>query len=266
MQQTTLIKDQTVKMMTYEAIDFIRSNYDGNTVLACFSGGKDSIVTEYLLKLSGIPYKLNSTLTGIDPPQVTKFIRSNYPHCSFVMPHQSFWHLITTTNPPAATGRGIKWCCTKIKEAPSEIIPIKNRFLGIRAEESPHRAKYGRINNIKDQKHFYPIFHWKEWQVWEFIEYYNLPYPKLYDEGLDRIGCVICPNHYGRHDFYRTRWPKHFECFEKYVNIWWNKRKKQGKDMWHSSVVDFLSDWYEGKFYYYRPNAKSINDVPLLFN
>lgn len=242
--------------MVDEAIDFIRYNYDDYPVLVCFSGGKDSIVTEHLVKLSRIKYHLNSTLTGIDPPQVTQFIRKYYPHCSFVRPRQSFWHLLTTHNPPGGTGRGIKWCCTKIKENPSNVIPIKNRFLGIRAEESPSRAKYGRINELKDQKHFYPIFHWKEWQLWEFIDCYNLPYPKLYDEGLDRIGCVICPNHYGRHEFYRQRWPKHFECFEKYVRIWWDKRVSQGKNMWYSNVEEFLENWYAGNFYYYKPDEK----------
>lgn len=261
MQQSTFIQEQRLDKAVDEAINFIRSNYTKEKVMCCFSGGKDSIVTEHLLKLSGIEYSLNSSLTGIDPPQVIKFIRKQYPYCSFVRPRYSFWHLLTVANPPGGTGRGIKWCCTQIKEKPSESIPLKNRFLGIRAEESPNRAKYERINNVKDQRHFYPIFHWKEWQIWEFIEYYNLPYPKLYDEGVDRIGCVICPNHYGRHDFYRKRWPKHFKCFEKYVNIWWNKRVEQGKDMWHQSVEDFLSDWYDGKFYYYKPNP-TLNVMP----
>ncbi len=221
--------------------------------MVCFSGGKDSIVTESLVKMADISYALNSTLTGIDPPEMIKFIRNHYPQCTFVRPHLSFWHLITTHNPPAGTGRGIKWCCTKIKENPSNKIPIKNRILGIRKEESPARAKYGRINHIKNQTHFYPIFDWKEWQIWEFIEKYNLPYPKLYDEGFDRIGCVVCPNHHNRHAPYRARWPNHFKCFEKYVRIWWEKRQAQGRIMWYDTPEEFLNNWYAGKFYYYKP-------------
>ena len=156
--------------MTAEAIDFLRSKLGDQHALVCFSGGKDSIVTEHLVKLSGISYSLNSTLTGIDPPQVTKFIRRYYPDCSFVRPRHSFWHLLTTHNPPGGTGRGIKWCCTKIKENPAKSIPIDHKIMGIRSEESPARAKYGRIHKWREKYdntspftgkvHYYPIFHW----------------------------------------------------------------------------------------------------------
>ena len=250
--QTNLFSIDSIEAMTIEAVSWIKKNLTGEHSLVCFSGGKDSIVTEHLMRLSSLPYSLNSTLTGIDPPQVTRFIHKHYPSCSFVRPRQSFWHMLTTHNPPGGTGRGIKWCCTKIKENPSNIIPIKHRVMGIRAEESPARSKYGRSGQFKDGFFYYPIFHWKEWQIWEFIEMHNLPYPKLYDEGFDRIGCVICPNHHNRHGPYRERWPNHFKCFEKYVNIWWNKRVGQGKNMWFDSPEEFLENWYKGKFYYYK--------------
>jgi len=241
-----------MKSAVDESIAWLQENFKDKQGLVCFSGGKDSIVTEHLAKLSGISYCLNSTLTGIDPPQVTRFIRKHYPRCTFVRPRLSFWHLLTTHNPPAGTGRGIKWCCTKIKEDPSSKLPIKDRIMGIRKEESTGRSKYERISQRKDQMHYYPILDWKEWRVWEFIEMYNLPYPKLYDQGFDRIGCVICPNHQNKHEPYRERWPNHFRCFEKYVNIWWQKRVGQGRDMWHDSPEGFLKDWYAGKFYYYK--------------
>jgi len=250
--QYNLFKMDSVDDMTSEAVEWLQKQFNGIHALICFSGGKDSIVSEHLAKMAGVSYSLNSTLTGVDPPEVTKFIRKNYPKCTFVRPRQSFWHLITTANPPAGTGRGIKWCCTKIKENPSAKIPIKNRIMGIRAEEYHGRAKYGRINIRKDQTHYHPIFDWKEWQIWEFIKLHNLPYPKLYDQGFSRVGCVVCPNHHNRHKPYRDRWPNHFKCFEKYVNIWWHKRQGQGRDMWHDSPKDFLIDWYAGKFYYYK--------------
>ena len=252
----------SVENMTLEAIDFLHRSIEekNQPVLVCFSGGKDSIVTEALVKMSGIPYILNSTLTGIDPPQVTRFIHKYYPYCTFNRPRQSFWHLLTTHNPPGGTGKGIKWCCTKIKENPSNTIPLKHRILGIRTEESLTRAQYGRINKFKDQAHYYPIYHWREWQIWEFIEKYNIPYPKLYDQGFNRIGCVICPNHANNHNLYRDRWPNHFKCFEKYVKIWWNKRVRQGRDMWFDSPEEFLENWYAGKFYYYKQEVRKLDE------
>jgi len=250
--QKLLFKNDSVENVTTEAIIWLQNNLVEKHALVLFSGGKDSIVIEALMKMAKIPYSLNSTLTGIDPPEVTRFIRKYYPHCTFVRPHLSFWHLLTTHNPPAGSGKGIKWCCTKIKENPSNIIPIKHRILGIRAEESFARAKYERINYVKDQIHYYPIYHWKEWQIWEFIKKYELPYPKMYDEGFNRIGCVICPNHQNHHEQYKIRYPNHFKCFEKYVNIWWNKRIKQGKEMYYGSVEEFLDNWYKGNYYYYK--------------
>ena len=251
--QTTLF--DTTEALTDEAIEFLRLNCSDGQVLACFSGGKDSIVTEHLCKLAGLDYQLQSTLTGIDPPMVTRFIRKYYPYCQFIQPRQSFWHLITTHNPPGGTGRAIKWCCKKIKEEPSDASPHVNRVFGIRAEESPGRAKYGKISNFLGYKRFYPIFDWTEYHVWDFIEKHNLPYPALYDMGFDRVGCVICPNHHGHHEMYRVIYPNHFKCFEKYVRIWFAKRQGQGRIMWHKTPEDFLIDWYAGHFFYYRPQG-----------
>lgn len=255
MRTQALFSMDSVEEITQEAIDWLNENITQTPVLLCFSGGKDSIVCEALLKMSGIPYQINSTLTGIDPPQVTRFIRKYHPLCTFVQPRYSFWHLLTTHNPPGDSGKGIKWCCTKIKEKPSSVIPIKHRVLGIRTEESPNRGTYGRISQRKDETHYHPIYHWREWQIWEFIERHNLPYPSLYDEGFSRIGCVVCPNHHNHHDLYRDRWPKHFDCFERYVHIWWYKRERQGRNMWHGSPDAFLKDWYDGHYFYYRPNS-----------
>ena len=259
--QTTITpNEESVSAITEEAISFLRSIPE--PVLVRTSGGKDSIVTTYLVKMAGLRHSIQSTLTGIDPPEMVRFIRENYSECSFVRPKLSFWHLLTTHNPPGGTGRGIKWCCTKIKERPSAANTIKNRVLGIRAEESTVRAGYERTNHVREQAHFYPIFHWKEWQVWEFIERYKLPYPKLYDIGFDRVGCVICPNHSGHHERYRALWPKHFDCFERYVKIWFEKRRLQGREMWHETAEDFLSDWYDGRFYYYR-HKKIENQIGI---
>ena len=265
--ETDLFKIDSIEQMRDDAVEFIRECCAETVPLVLTSGGKDSIVITHLMKLSGISFKLQSTLTGIDPPQLIRFIRKHYPECSFVRPHQSFWHLITTHNPPAGTGRGIKWCCTKIKENPSKKTPIKTRLLGIRAEESPARAKYGCTNYFQKtgETHHYPIFGWKRRHVWKFIKNYNLPYPKLYDQGFERLGCVVCPNHHGRHEPYRKRWPNHFKCFERYVKVWWEKRQRQGKEMWHNSPEDFLIDWYAGRFYYYIPNSKNESKQLKLF-
>lgn len=38
-----------------------------------------------------------------------------------------------------------------------------------------------------------PIIDWSTEDVWNYIKTNNLRYCSLYDEGFDRIGCVLCP-------------------------------------------------------------------------
>jgi len=246
-----------------EAVDFLKSELQGKgPILLRFSGGKDSIVSERLLSLSGLPYHTSHSFTGIDAPEVIQFIRKEYPRCVFVRPRQTFWHLITTKNPPANFSR---WCCTELKKKPAGKIDMPLRVLGQRAEESTRRGKYPRINTFKKtgQIHHYPILGWKEWQVWEFIEEQGLKYPELYDCGFDRLGCVICPYHssptHDGHALYRDRWPKHFEMFEKQCTIWFHKRKAQGRDMFFSTPEEFIFEWYRGNVRWYKTEGGALS-------
>jgi len=85
--------------------------------------------------------------------------------------------------------------------------------------------------------------------VWEFIKKYNLPYPKLYDEGFDRLGCIVCPFHSSKkeiiHNKYKQKWPKYFKLFEKQVGITYQKRKNQGKTMYYDTPEEFVKEWYK---------------------
>jgi phosphoadenosine phosphosulfate reductase len=67
---------------------------------------------------------------------------------------------------------------------------------GIRWEESVRRSKRRMVEHCikhNDKLIINPIIDWTEKEVWEFIKKYKLPYPKIYDEGFNRIGCFLCP-------------------------------------------------------------------------
>ena len=54
-----------------------------NGFFTAFSGGKDSQALYHITELSGVKFKAHFSPTTVDPPQVIKFIRKNYPDCEF---------------------------------------------------------------------------------------------------------------------------------------------------------------------------------------
>ena len=247
-----------------EAIRFLKeATPNGEELFVGFSGGKDSIAATYIVRLSGLPHVLYHTLGGIDPPEVLKFIKTYYSDTKFLRPRFSFWHSVQTKNPPLINAR---WCCAKLRKEPGWKAPQKYRVLGIRSEESDRRSRYVRVNHFKkdgngrpDHYQLYPIFNWDEADVWGYIEHRKLPYPKLYDEGFDRIGCVVCPYHTEKvHERYRQRYPAYFKLFEKVVHKWYAKRAASGRDMNNCNADSFLKDWYRGKASWYRGKKKRI--------
>ena len=244
-----------------ETLNFIKTELSNKgVVFVGFSGGKDSIVAADLMKRSGVPYRLFYSVTGIDPPELVKFIRHNYPECTFLRPKRTFWYHLTRKNPPSNLHR---WCCREMKKLPSKDIPLKHRVMGIRAEEGTKRAKYKAVEYIHTIGvwHYSPILRWKETDIWDYIEKRQLPYPQLYDQGLSRIGCVVCPFHStGRgsgHNFYRKRWPKFFNRFDKKCNEWFEKRKAQGKEMFFDTADEFIENWYKGNVQWYKRKDNS---------
>jgi phosphoadenosine phosphosulfate reductase len=233
-----------------EAVEFIRANVRQDLAYVAFSGGKDSICLAKLMDLSGVPYQLYYSRTGIDPPEVVRFIREEYPKCRFLRPKMGMWTLIRMKGfPPSRTRR---YCCDVLKERPTRLRLQKElrmqRIMGMRAEESPKRATYQRVAQRSRPDKFerlLPILYWKEWMIWELIEKYQLSTPILYKWGFDRVGCVVCPFHSKKlHSMYRRRWPGFFRVFEMTMARTWLRRQADGNRMFHSSPQEFIQDWY----------------------
>ena len=252
MQQLNLMTGQTKEEI---AIDFIREHEPPEEgYFLGFSGGKDSVVLYDLTVKARVKFQAYYSATGIDPPELVKFIRDYYPDVIWKRPKKSFWQQLQIWKLPT---RQKRWCCDFLKKTVSAKIN-KHRLLGIRREESSARAKYTNPGYNKRHRYYtyFPIFDWLEWEVWDHIESNNIRYCCLYDEGFSRLGCVICPFHsFKLHELYRERWPKYFKTFEIAARKLWDnllcvKNMRSGAINYKTSETDFdefLQNWYRGK-------------------
>lgn len=233
-----------------EAIVFLREHEPPEGYFVGFSGGKDSIVTLKLCQMAGVKHQAFYSCTGIDEPSVVRFIKQNYPYVTWLKPKIDFWQGIRKNGVPLRMRR---WCCDALKKNPAKDIPLKMRVMGIRAEESVKRASRPRISSFSKQTTFKPIFYWKEYHVWDFIEKYDLKYPDLYDNGASRIGCVICPYIFGeseatqkRLQIQKYKYKGIYAKFERYVYEWWSSKSDWRVRNSEQGFAEFLDLYYHG--------------------
>jgi len=156
-----------------------------------FSGGKDSQVIYDLAKRAGIHFDAHLRLTTVDPPELIKHVRENYPDVQIHHPGTSMFRLIVERGFPPT--RKIRYCCSELKEVGGSGRVV---LTGIRWQESVRRSKRRLFETCQRDgtRHFlHPIIDWSTEEVWEYIHRRDLPYCSLYDEGYKRLGCIMCP-------------------------------------------------------------------------
>ncbi|MBF0476374.1 MAG: phosphoadenosine phosphosulfate reductase family protein [Deltaproteobacteria bacterium] len=224
-----------------EALEMIKQNVPPEGYLVGFSGGKDSVTLLDLVRISGVKHRAVYSAPGIDPPEVVRFIKEHYPTVDWMHPAISFWDGLRAYGLPNFKRR---WCCRVLKKAPTAKIPLYHRLIGIRAEESARRRSRGPIDRQGKLMTYKPLFNWKEWMVWDYLEQRKLPHCKLYDQGFDRIGCVICffisPK---EHERRRLLWPGLYRAFEQAVGDWWQSRPDLEQRLGFP-VEELLRRWY----------------------
>lgn len=185
-----------------------------NGFYLAFSGGKDSQALYHIAQMAGVKFKAHMNLTSVDPPEVIRFVKKNYPDVELIKPKMSIYdmalkkHMLPT--------RVMRWCCAEFKEMSGggkvTLIGIRNQesarrskrkevstqIKGTRTEETfdqwrEHKEKMVACASGKDKILISPIINWTERDVWEFLNSNNIPHCSMYDKGYKRIGCVLCP-------------------------------------------------------------------------
>lgn len=182
------------------AIERIKIHQPKDGYYLAFSGGKDSCVIKALADMAGAKYDAHYSVTTIDPPPVVYFIRQHHPDVIWDRPEIPLLKKLETKGFPL---RQARWCCDLYKENGGW---GRTCLLGLRAVESRNRAKRTEaedsnkkrmvgtcFKNPVGKRFINPIIDWLDKDVWQFIGKFNIPYCSIYDDGQNRVGCLMCP-------------------------------------------------------------------------
>ena len=204
-----------------------------------FSGGKDSVVLYDLAVKAGVRFDAHYNITGIDPPELVRFIRQHFSGLVWERPLENIWKLVERKGLPR---RNARFCCEYLKEHSGAGRVVAT---GVRWEESWRRKRRAMVETcrwVKAKSFLHPIIDWAAAEVWEYIRQERLLYCSLYDEGFHRLGCVLCPMTTAKQTARdRLRWPKiaaaWFRACQRYY-----ARGTEGAKRWASAEEMF--EWW----------------------
>lgn len=207
--------DYSIKVM--RKAERLALTMNGNGFWLAFSGGKDSQVLYHLALMAGVKFQAHMMFTSIDPPEVVRFVRKNYPEVITHAPKISIFEMAKKKQLPPT--RNVRWCCAEYKETASagyvtligvrkaESVKRSKRELIEKTHKNPKKRKQYNFDQFSDHEESIiqcmgdgkekivvsPILYWTDSDVWEFLNGYNIEHCELYDKGYTRIGCICCP-------------------------------------------------------------------------
>lgn len=133
------------------AIDRLQSFEPKEGYYLAFSGGKDSQCIYHLAKQAGVKFDAHYRVTGLDPPELVRFIKGHYLDVEFEIPKDkdgkriTMWSLIVQRVMPPT--RIVRYCCEHLKESGGD---GRLAVTGVRWAESSNRmANQGEVTIIK---------------------------------------------------------------------------------------------------------------------
>lgn len=219
----------------YEAksVEFIKdviAKNSGITPTISYSGGKDSLVTLLITLKAGLKLPMIFADTGLEFPETlenVKYVAEKYGlECISGSGSELFWQEFDVQGPPAVDYR---WCCKVCKLKPVKKLIEETwgeaiSFIGQRKFESAKRLQSPRVwrnKNVLCQISAAPIQHWTAMHDWLYLFREKAPYNPLYEIGLDRIGCFMCPSSdIACMKDIAARYPEMWREWENKLNAW----------------------------------------------
>ncbi len=196
---------EVIGRRTKEAAEFVKKVVDESElpVAVSFSGGKDSLATLLLVLDAGISPKLIFVDTGLEFRETRANVERTAGRYGLELivesAGDSFWRNLPRFGPPA---KDFRWCCKTCKLGPATQLILKNfpggvlSFIGQRAYESQQRAQKPPVWRnpwTPNQLAASPIQKWTALHVWMYLMSKGAEVNPLYEKGLERIGCFMCP-------------------------------------------------------------------------
>ena len=115
---------------------------------------------------------------------------------------------------------------------------------------------------FRDDRRFYihPIIDWSSEDVWEYIKKNNVKYCSLYDEGWDRIGCILCPMNRNRVKE-ADRWPTYKKAYIKALDKALAVSRTKGNKATFSNGEEYFAWWVKDD----RKMKKENPDQTVMF-
>ena len=206
------LSQMDVKDKVKLAVSLMRSVNSVRSYTMAFSGGKDSVVMEWMATEAGIKVPKVYNNTTIDPEGTISFVLKH--GCTIQRNKLSFLDLVEKKGLPTMFRR---FCCKELKEK----YIADYLFVGVRRDESVKRtAAYSCFEDTYtyskkvSTSRFFPLLFFTDEDIAYVVNKYDLEmHPLYYDHNHKfcvnrRLGCIGCPlqSDRGRIDF--LRYPK----------------------------------------------------------
>ena len=224
-----------LKNLERNAIRAIKSHIrDRPTVNVSFSGGKDSTAVLNLARKAGVS-KAFFIDTGIEFPETIKFIEEQ--GVEIIRKGGDFWQAVEKAGPP---GKDNRWCCKLLKLNPLKIYLAGTgpcvTIQGNRWYESWNRAGLDETSQNPAnplQLNISPIRNWRAFEVFLYLWWQKIQLNPLYDQGIERIGCYLCPAMLeSEYNAIRITHPEFTKRWDAFLQKW--AEKKEMPDAYHS--------------------------------